>query len=183
MNNIMGFVKRFPRRPKLRRLWRVHAQRIDPIGESRIKHYDRRTLTIAYKHPENHSRPTFDLAPEEFLRRFLVHVPPKGQRVVRHFGLFHHRLRQRMEHASQLLTGAPSAAHATPRATLSSATGGVCPQYPFRLPRPRSGASPDHDGPLFARPRSPVLLPPPQFCGESACRPLGALLQNRQHME
>ena len=74
-----------------------------PIGESRIKRYDGHTLNIAYKHPEHHPNPTFELTADEFLGRFLVHVPPKGQRVVRHFGLFHHRLRQRLELARRLL--------------------------------------------------------------------------------
>jgi hypothetical protein len=79
-----------------------------PIGESRIKRYDGRTLSIAHKHPEDHSCPTFELSAEEFITRFLTHVPPKGQRVVRHFGLFHHRRRQRLEQARQLLAAEPS---------------------------------------------------------------------------
>ena len=119
-----------------------------PIGESRIKHYDRRTLTIAHKRPADHSRPTFDLAAEEFLRRFLVHVPPKGQRVVRHFGLFHHRLRQRLEHTRQLLTGAPSAAHATPR------TPAPCRPLPPAMRCPHCG-KPLRVVAIHFRPRSP----------------------------
>jgi hypothetical protein len=87
-----------------------------PIGESRIKHYDRRTLTIAYKRSEEHPHPTFSLDAPEFLRRFLVHVPPKGQRVVRHFGLFHHRQRARLEHARQLLAAESAAPCAATRA-------------------------------------------------------------------
>lgn len=74
-----------------------------PIGESRIKQYDRNRLTIAYKRPAEHPHPTFELSAEEFLRRFLVHVPAKGQRVVRHYGLFHHRLRDKLEQARQIL--------------------------------------------------------------------------------
>lgn len=80
-----------------------------PIGESRIKQYDRRDVTIAYKRSAEHSQATFTLAAPEFVRRFLVHVPPKGQRVVRHFGLFHHRQRARLEQARQQITPAPVA--------------------------------------------------------------------------
>ena len=87
-----------------------------PLGESRIKHYDGRTLTIAYKRPHEHPQPTFTLTAEEFIRRFLVHVPPKGQRVVRHFGLFHHRQRERREQARAQLAAAPSASRQSARA-------------------------------------------------------------------
>ena len=86
-----------------------------PIGESRIKRYDGHTLSIARKHPEGHSCPTFELSAEEFIRRFLAHVPPKGQRVVRHFGLFHHRQRQRLELARQRLANDPPGKSATVR--------------------------------------------------------------------
>lgn len=86
-----------------------------PIGESRIKQYDGHTLSIAHKHPEDHSCPTFELSAEEFMTRFLAHVPPKGQRVVRHFGLFHHRQRQRLEQARQLLAAEPSGKPAAAR--------------------------------------------------------------------
>lgn len=62
------------------------------------------------KRPEEHPAPTFTLSGEEFLRRFLVHVPAKGQRVVRHFGIFHHRLRDRLGQARRQLAAAPAAA-------------------------------------------------------------------------
>jgi len=87
-----------------------------PIGESRIKHYDGHTLTIAHKHPEEHPHPTFTLTAEEFIRRYLLHIPPKGQRVVRHFGLFHHHQRERLEQARQQLATAPAAHSRAPRA-------------------------------------------------------------------
>lgn len=85
-----------------------------PIGESRIKQYDRHTLTIAYKRPQEHPHPTFELQAHEFLRRFLTHVPPKGQRIVRHFGLFHHRLRSQLEQARQSLVGESGMLNAAP---------------------------------------------------------------------
>lgn len=91
-----------------------------PIGESRIKRYDGHTLSIAYKRPEDRPRPTFDLTAEEFISRFLVHVPPKGQRVVRHFGLFHHRQRRRLEQARQLLASRPEAVAKVSRAPSAS---------------------------------------------------------------
>ena len=103
-----------------------------PIGESRIKRYDRDELTIAYAHPRKHPHPTFTLSGPEFVQRFLVHVPPKGHRVVRSFGLFHHRLRDRLELARRELE---AAAPAVPRreARLPAATD---PTPPFlRCPR------------------------------------------------
>lgn len=80
-----------------------------PIGESRIRRYDQQALTIAYKRPDEHPQPTFELQALEFIRRFLTHVPPKGQRVVRHFGLFHHRLRLQLEQARRILAQEPAA--------------------------------------------------------------------------
>ena len=70
-----------------------------PIGESRIRTYDGHSLSIAYKRPAEHPAPTFTLSGQEFIRRFLVHVPVKGQRLVRHFGLFHHHQRAQLEQA------------------------------------------------------------------------------------
>jgi hypothetical protein len=99
-----------------------------PIGESRIKRYDRRDVTIAYKRSAEHPQATFTLAATEFVRRFLVHVPPKGQRVVRHFGLFHHRQRARLEQARQQITpvAIARAAATAPSARRTAAAPPLC---------------------------------------------------------
>ena len=98
-----------------------------PIGESRIERYDGHTLTVAYKHPGKQAHPTFELDGQEFVRRFLVHVPLKGQRVVRHFGLFHHHQRDRLEQARAVVVQALAAAGVRLRAPKA-----VRLEYPVR---------------------------------------------------
>jgi hypothetical protein len=87
------------------------------------------------------------LSAEEFLRRFVMHVLPKGYMKIRHFGLLASRQREaRLHEARRLLL---------PRLALqASATGGIEPVEPVRcaacgsvrLARgellPRTGASP-----------------------------------------
>lgn len=102
-----------------------------PLGESRIKGYDGQTLSIAYKRPQEHPRPTFSLAGQEFVRRFLSHVPAKGQRVVRHFGLFHHRQRERLEQARLQLAAESPAAEQPARASAAR----PCEVPPLRCPQ------------------------------------------------
>jgi hypothetical protein len=83
-----------------------------PISESRIVSYSGSTVRIAYKRPEEHHGRFLELPAEEMLRRILVHVPPKGLRMVRAFGLFHHRMRADCERArEQLKRRAPADAH------------------------------------------------------------------------
>jgi hypothetical protein len=102
-----------------------------PIGESRIRRYDRGELMIAFKRPSEHASPFFTLTGGEFVRRFLVHVPPKGQRVVRHFGLFHHRQRERLEAARRQMAADCGVAAATVTASARVAR----PRPPMRCPR------------------------------------------------
>jgi hypothetical protein len=64
-----------------------------PIAESRIITYTGDTVQIAYKRPAEHQTCSFRLSADEMLQRILVHAPPKGFRMVRSFGLFHHRLK------------------------------------------------------------------------------------------
>jgi hypothetical protein len=61
------------------------------ISNSRLIAFDRRGVTFKYKDyradgSARYKRMT--LAPHEFIRRFLIHVMPKGFHRIRHFGLF-----------------------------------------------------------------------------------------------
>ena len=60
------------------------------IGNSRLVSADERGVTFKYKDyrvegPERHK--TMTVAPGEFIRRFLLHVLPKGFHRIRHYGL------------------------------------------------------------------------------------------------
>jgi hypothetical protein len=113
-----------------------------PIAEDRIQCTDTDHLRIAYKRPEEHQSRFMTLTASEFLSRFLVHVPTKGLRMVRAFGLFHHRVRERLELARGQLGGPPadadndvrpSAPSASIRMAAARAPGLYCPHCGCRL--------------------------------------------------
>ena len=74
-----------------------------PISEKRVIGYDGRNVTIAYAHPEKHSRNDFTLKADAFLDRLLRHVPEKGTHLVRSYGLFHPNCRSRLDEARKQL--------------------------------------------------------------------------------
>jgi hypothetical protein len=61
-----------------------------PISNSRLVGLDERGITFRYKDCRSNGRErlrTMTLAPGEFIRRFLLHVLPKGFHCIRHYGL------------------------------------------------------------------------------------------------
>ena len=59
------------------------------ITNSRIVALDEHTVSFRYKHRQSNRWRTCTLHGEEFMRRFLQHVLPKGLHKVRYFGLWH----------------------------------------------------------------------------------------------
>jgi hypothetical protein len=59
------------------------------ITNSRIVALDERSVSFRYKHRQSNRRRICTLPGEEFMRRFLQHVLPKGLHKVRYFGLRH----------------------------------------------------------------------------------------------
>ena len=59
------------------------------ITNSRIVALDEHTVSFRYKHRQSNRWRTCTLDAEEFMRRFLQHVLPKGLHKVRYFGLWH----------------------------------------------------------------------------------------------
>lgn len=64
-----------------------------PIAESRLLAFDGATVTFRYKDygdlgPDGPRRKVLTLARDEFIRRYLQHVPPKGFHLVRGYGLY-----------------------------------------------------------------------------------------------
>jgi Putative transposase len=77
------------------------------ISNSRLVAHDERGVTFRWKDYRDKGRKrhkTMTLAPEEFMRRFLLHVLPSGFHRIRHYGLLAntHR-RECIEQARQLL--------------------------------------------------------------------------------
>jgi len=84
-------------------LYLARYLRRGPLAEPRIQRYDGARLRIAYKRPDDHARDTFELSAAELIARLLTHVAPKGLRLVRAYGLFHHRRRTQLEQARAAL--------------------------------------------------------------------------------
>jgi hypothetical protein len=60
------------------------------ISNSRLISFDKRSVTFRYKDYRRNEQAryrTMTLAPDEFIRRFLLHVLPKGFHRIRHYGL------------------------------------------------------------------------------------------------
>jgi hypothetical protein len=116
------------------------------ITSTRIVALDPDTVTIRYKDRESGTLKTCRMAGQEFLRRFLQHVLPKGFHKVRYCGLWHPANRARLAQAQLLL--------ALDQPTPSSP--------PVAAPDPATEPSTD-DHPL---PNVPELRPCPRcLCG------------------
>ena len=70
---------------------------------------DDTTVAFTYRDNRDHRRRTMRLPADEFLRRFLQHVPPKGLHRVRTFGLLHPSRRDTLRRLQLLLASRPSA--------------------------------------------------------------------------
>lgn len=95
-------------------LYLARYLRRGPIAESRISAYQNGQLTIRHKRTDPGHPQTFRLTAPEFIRRLLMHVPPKGLRVVRAYGLFHHRRAAQLAQARAQLPP-PAATRFSPR--------------------------------------------------------------------
>lgn len=73
------------------------------ITNSRIVALDERTVAFRYMHRQSRRWRTSTLEGEEFMRRFLQHVLPKGLHKVRYFGLWHPSKRAIASNARLLL--------------------------------------------------------------------------------
>jgi len=67
-----------------------------PIAESKLKHYDGEELTFNYlDHHSNTYRP-FKLSAEQFIARFIQHIPDTHFRMIRYYGFLAHRIRGKL---------------------------------------------------------------------------------------
>ena len=74
------------------------------LSSSAIVANDEHSVTFRYRDSQTHQRKAMTLPANEFLRRFLQHVPPKGFHRVRSFGLLHPEHRQTLRRLQLLLT-------------------------------------------------------------------------------
>jgi Putative transposase/Transposase zinc-binding domain len=73
------------------------------LTNARIVGLDEKTVTIQYKDRKTGRAPTCRLSGEEFMRRFLQHVLPRGFHKVRYFGLWHPVQRHNAARVRQML--------------------------------------------------------------------------------
>ena len=82
------------------------------LADSRIQDFDCASAQLSYKdYRDGDRRKVMTLTGEELLRRFLLHVLPKGFMRVRHFGFLANRCRaQRLAQIRAALAAPPPAA-------------------------------------------------------------------------
>jgi hypothetical protein len=116
--------------------------RIDAYGAKprRIRAYDGQRVTIGYAHPEKHSRPTFSLEAQDFVRRLLSHAPEKGTHCARAYGLYHSGCRDKLNRArshfhqpSYEPEAEPPDTHELLHRMFPDFTGDLCPKCHARL--------------------------------------------------
>lgn len=64
-----------------------------PIAMSRLKHYDGSTVIFEYLNHNTGKHNQVKLSNEEFLERFIRHIPEKGFRMIRYYGFLANRVR------------------------------------------------------------------------------------------
>ena len=104
------------------------------LTNARIVGLDDHTVSFRYKHRKSDRWRICQLNGQEFMRRFLQHVLPRGFHKVRYFGLWHPAQRDnatRVRHMLQLdasLTPAPPQHLPDPPPKLSSVDASSCPE-------------------------------------------------------
>jgi hypothetical protein len=97
------------------------------IGNRRLVAMDRDTVTFRWKDYAHHNAPRLmTLAATEFLRRFLLHVVPRGFVRIRHYGLLANRHRAGMLERCRAVIGAAAAVEATVVTRVGAGEGEWC---------------------------------------------------------
>ena len=67
-----------------------------PIAESKLKHYDGNTVIFKYLDHTTKTHQNFSLTTEQFIARFIQHIPDIGFRMIRYYGFLAHRVRSKL---------------------------------------------------------------------------------------
>jgi len=76
-----------------------------PIAESKLRHFDGQSVTFKYLDHSTKTYRSFILNAEEFIGRFVQHIPDIGFRMVRYYGLLAHRVRGKLLPIAYALLG------------------------------------------------------------------------------
>ena len=96
------------------------------ISNRRLVAFDERGVTLRYKDYRDGTTlwKSMTLAPEEFIRRFLQHVLPRGFHRIRHYGLFANAARHSCLTRARALLNVPSVENPTERSAQDGGTPG-----------------------------------------------------------
>jgi hypothetical protein len=67
-----------------------------PIAESKLKHYDGNEVVFKYLDHKTKTYRRFIMPVEQFIARFVQHIPDIGFRMIRYYGFLAHRVRSKM---------------------------------------------------------------------------------------
>jgi hypothetical protein len=145
------------------------------LSERALLALDDRTVTFRYRDSRDHQRKTMTLAGQEFLRRFLQHVPAKGFHRVRAFGLLHPEYRptlRRGRRARDCCLSAPRCESAIRARCVPPSVASKTASSSLSSPRLRARTTPAQlpDTPALGRndlPRQPHLNEKPIRTGQA----------------
>lgn len=67
-----------------------------PIAESKLRHYDGNEVTFTYLDHTTKTYKRLTLSSEEFIGRFVQHIPDEGFRMIRYYGFLSNRMRGKL---------------------------------------------------------------------------------------
>ena len=99
------------------------------LSDNRLVGFDGESVDLAYKdYRDNDRRKVMSLTGEELIRRFLLHVLPKGFMRVRHFGFLANRCRARRLSEIRTALAAPAPTAEEPSESAAPFDGYPCPK-------------------------------------------------------
>lgn len=81
-NQIVNYLARYVKRP--------------PIAQSKLRHYDGACIIFDYRDHASKSHRQFKASTDEFITRFIQHIPDVGFRMIRYYGVLANRVRGRL---------------------------------------------------------------------------------------
>jgi len=66
------------------------------IPDSKLKHYDGHSVTVSYLNHKTKKYERYRISVEEFIKKFIQHIPDIGFRMIRYYGFLAHRVRGKL---------------------------------------------------------------------------------------
>lgn len=85
-----------------------------PIAESRLRHYDGQSIRFCYLDHRSNTYKNLTLTAEQFIARFVQHIPDRGFRMIRYYGFLANRVIGKLLPLAHKLFGCQFDSTATP---------------------------------------------------------------------